>query len=50
MLFKTRGIVINYIRYRETSVIVKIYTEEFGIQTYIDRSGDPALGCLSWGV
>jgi DNA repair protein RecO (recombination protein O) len=37
MLFKTRGIVINYIRYRETSVIVKIYTEEFGIQTYIEN-------------
>ncbi|PWK17825.1 DNA replication and repair protein RecO [Arcicella aurantiaca] len=37
MLHKTRGIVINYIRYRETSVIVKIYTEEFGIQTYIEN-------------
>jgi DNA repair protein RecO (recombination protein O) len=37
MLFKTKGIVINYIRYRETSVIVKIYTEEFGIQTYIEN-------------
>jgi DNA repair protein RecO (recombination protein O) len=37
MLFKTRGIVINYIRYRETSVIVKIYTEEFGMQTYIEN-------------
>lgn len=37
MLYKTRGIVINYIRYRETSVIVKIYTEEFGIQTYIEN-------------
>lgn len=37
MLHKTRGIVINYIRYRETSIIVKIYTEEFGIQTYIEN-------------
>jgi len=37
MLNKTRGIVINYIRYRETSVIVNIYTEEFGIQTYIEN-------------
>ena len=37
MLFKTRGIVINYIRYRETSVIVKIYTQEFGIQSYIEN-------------
>ncbi len=37
MLFKTRGIVVNYIRFRETSIIVKIYTEEFGIQTYIEN-------------
>ena len=38
MLQKTRGIVINYLRYRETSVIVKIYTEEFGLQSYIENS------------
>jgi DNA repair protein RecO (recombination protein O) len=37
MLHKTRGIVINYIKYRETSIIAKIYTEEFGIQTYIEN-------------
>ena len=35
MLHKTRGIALNYIRYRETSIIVKIYTEEFGIQSYV---------------
>ena len=35
MLHKTRGIALNYIRFRETSIIVKIYTEEFGIQSYI---------------
>lgn len=35
MLFKTRGIALNYIRYRESSIIVKIYTEAFGIQSYI---------------
>ena len=35
MLHKTRGIVVNYIRYRENSVIVKIYTEAFGLQSYI---------------
>ena len=35
MLHKTRGIALNYIRYRETSIIVKIYTEAFGIQSYI---------------
>jgi DNA repair protein RecO (recombination protein O) len=37
MLHKTRGIIINYIRYRETSIIAKIYTEKFGIQTYIEN-------------
>ncbi len=36
-LHKTRGIVISYLRYKETSVIVKIYTEQFGIQTYIEN-------------
>lgn len=37
MLHKTRGIVLNYIRYRETSIIVKVYTEEFGLQTYLEN-------------
>lgn len=35
MLHKTRGIALGYIRYRETSIIAKIYTEAFGIQSYI---------------
>lgn len=35
MLYKTKGIVLSYIRYRETSIIVKIYTELFGLQSYI---------------
>jgi DNA repair protein RecO (recombination protein O) len=35
MLSKTRGIVLNYIKYRESSIITKIFTEEFGLQTYI---------------
>ncbi len=37
MLQKTRGLVLNFLRYRETSVIVHIYTEEFGIQSYIEN-------------
>ena len=37
MLHKTKGIVINYIPYRETSVIAKIYTEKFGVQSYIEN-------------
>jgi DNA repair protein RecO (recombination protein O) len=37
MLYKTRGVVLNSVKYSETSVIVKIYTEEFGIQSYMVR-------------
>ncbi len=35
MLYKTRGVALSYIKYRETSIIAKIYTEVFGIQSYI---------------
>lgn len=37
MLSKTQGIVINYVKYKESSIIVKIYTKEFGIQSYIEN-------------
>ncbi len=35
MLQKTRGIVIHYLKFKESSIIVKVYTEALGIQTYI---------------
>lgn len=35
MLLKTRGIVLHHIRYAESSLIVRIYTEEFGLQSYL---------------
>ncbi len=35
MLHKTRGIVLHYIKYGETSIIAHIYTEDFGRQSYI---------------
>lgn len=35
MLHKTKGIVFHYIQYSETSIIVRIFTEEFGLQSYI---------------
>jgi DNA repair protein RecO (recombination protein O) len=38
MLHKTRGIALSYIRYRESSIIAKVYTEAFGIQSYIVNS------------
>jgi DNA repair protein RecO (recombination protein O) len=35
MLSTTKGIVLNYINYSETSVIAKVYTENYGLQSYI---------------
>lgn len=35
MIHKTKGIVIRVVKYGETSVIVSIYTELLGIQSYI---------------
>jgi DNA repair protein RecO (recombination protein O) len=35
MLHKTKGIVLRTVKYGETSVIVSIFTELFGIQSYI---------------
>ncbi len=37
MLSKTKGLVLSYLRYRETSILVTIYTKEFGIATYIEN-------------
>jgi DNA repair protein RecO (recombination protein O) len=34
-LYKTRGIVLHYLKYGETSIITRILTEEFGVQSYI---------------
>jgi DNA repair protein RecO (recombination protein O) len=44
MLHKTKGIVIGYIPYRETSIIVKLYTENFGVQSYIENGVRTAKG------
>ena len=35
MLIKTRGIVLNFLKYRETSIIARIYTEQLGVQSYV---------------
>ena len=37
MVTKTRGIVLHYLRYRETSLLVTIYTAELGIASYIEN-------------
>lgn len=44
MLYKTQGIVLNYIKYGETSIIVKIFTEDFGLNSYIVNSVRSAKG------
>jgi len=35
MTHKTKGIVLRTIKYGETSVITAVYTELFGLQSYI---------------
>ena len=35
MLIKTRGIVLSYLKYRETSIIARVYTERLGVQSYV---------------
>jgi DNA repair protein RecO (recombination protein O) len=35
MTFKTKGIVLRTVKYGETSVITTVYTELFGVQSYI---------------
>ncbi|MGI4875667.1 MAG: DNA repair protein RecO [Janthinobacterium lividum] len=35
MLIKTRGIVLSFLKYRETSIITRIYTEQRGVQSYL---------------
>jgi DNA repair protein RecO (recombination protein O) len=35
MIHTTKGIVLNHIKYKETSIIVNIYTQQFGRQSYM---------------
>jgi len=38
MIVSTRGIILRVTKYRETSIIVNIYTEELGLNSYIVNS------------
>ncbi|HPD54473.1 MAG TPA: recombination protein O N-terminal domain-containing protein, partial [Bacteroidia bacterium] len=38
MLEKTRGIVLRTTDYGETSLVVKVFTEAYGLQSYIVNS------------
>jgi DNA repair protein RecO (recombination protein O) len=45
MLYKTQGIVLQTIKYSETSIICRIYTRELGLQSYLVkgvRTGKPS--------
>lgn len=35
MIYHSRGIVLNYIKFRESSIVVRVFTERFGMQSYI---------------
>jgi DNA repair protein RecO (recombination protein O) len=35
VLKQSRGIVLSYVKYSESSIISKIYTKEFGLQSYV---------------
>ncbi|MAJ52321.1 MAG: DNA repair protein RecO [Flammeovirgaceae bacterium] len=35
MIIKTEGIVINYIKYKESSIIIRILTEKYGFQSFL---------------
>ncbi len=35
MIEKTRGIVIKYMKYQETSIIAQIFTEDFGLTSFL---------------
>ena len=35
MIESTRGIVLNYIKYKETSIIVRVFTQKYGLKSLI---------------
>lgn len=41
-VFSTRGIALHYLKYSENSVIVRIYTEKFGLQSFLVRGSRKA--------
>ena len=44
MLVTTRGIIFRFTKYRETSIIVNIYTEELGLNSFIVNGVRSAKG------
>ena len=50
MLFKTRGIVFHHFDYSESSVIVKIYTEAFGLKSYLLKGVKRSKSKIKTGI
>lgn len=50
MFHKSRGIVLHSIKYSDSSLIVKIYTENFGLQSYILRSARNRKSKMKAGI
>ncbi|MFA4853518.1 MAG: recombination protein O N-terminal domain-containing protein, partial [Bacteroidales bacterium] len=50
MFHKSRGIVLHSIKYSDSSLIVKIYTENFGLQSYILRSARNRKSKMKVGI
>lgn len=44
MLYKTRAISLSYIKYKESSIIARLYTERFGLQSYVVNGVRSARG------
>ena len=44
MLHKANGIALGYFPYKETSIIARIYTDEFGLQSYLVNGVRTAKG------
>jgi len=38
MISSTKGVVLSFIKYKESSIIVRVFTEQFGLRTYIVNS------------
>lgn len=38
MLYKTAGVALSYIKFKESSIIARVFTESFGMQSYIVNS------------
>lgn len=47
MLHKTKGVVFRFTKFRETSIIVTVFTELFGLQSYMVNSVRSAKGKMA---